>query len=76
MNARKHALTWVVETLMLFIIYSLVCYIMPDVLLYHLYTRHFGFVTELEWSGSYTLLLFIFSFLLNAVLIYLWALRK
>ncbi len=76
MNAKKHALTWIVETLMLFVIYSLVCYVMPDVFLYGLYTRHFGFVTELEWSENYTLLLFIFSFFLNVVLIYLWALRK
>ncbi|MGM8752999.1 hypothetical protein ACS6JK_05195 [Enterobacter chuandaensis] len=76
MNAKKHTLTWVVETLMLFVIYSLVCYFMPDVLLYHLFTSHFGFMTELEWSESYTLLLFILSFLLNTMLIYLWALRK
>ena len=76
MNAIKHALTWVVQTLMLLVIYSLLCYFLPDVFLYHLYTRQFGFVTELEWSESYTLFLFIVSFLFNAILIYLWALRK
>lgn len=76
MNAIKHALNWVVQTLMLLVIYSLLCYFLPDVFLYHLYTRHFGFVTELEWSENYTLFLFIVSFLFNAILIYLWALRK
>ncbi len=76
MNAKKHVLTWIVETLMLFVIYSLFCYIMPDVKLYQLYTSYFGFVTELEWSENYTTLLFILSFLLNAVLIYVWAIRK
>lgn len=49
---------------------------MPDVLLYDMYTRNFGFVTELDWSEYYTLVLFIFSFLFNALLIYGWALKK
>lgn len=73
MNARKHAVTWIIETLMLFFIYSLLCYLLPDVFLYHLYTRNFGFMTELDWNDDYTLVLFILAFIINAMLIYFWA---
>jgi len=62
MNAKKIALVWIVETLIFYLIYTFMCYIMPDVLLYDMYTRNFGFVTELDWSEYYTLVLFIFSF--------------
>lgn len=71
MNAKHHALIWALETLMFFAIYSLLCFLSPDILLYNLYTEKFGFVTELEWSDNYTLVLFIISFLINVCVIYL-----
>ncbi len=76
MNAKRHVFIWVVETLMLFGIYTVLCFFMPDVWLYHFYTRHFGFITELEWSDNYTFILFIASFLLNIIVIYLFVHRK
>ena len=76
MNTKKHVCIWLVETLMLFGIYSILCFFMPDVWLYHFYTRNFGFVTELEWSDNYTLVLFIASFFLNIICIYLFTNRK
>ncbi|CZV78582.1 Uncharacterised protein [Enterobacter cloacae] len=76
MSAKKRAFTWIVETMMLFVIYSALCYFLPDIELYHFYTSHFGFVTELTWNEHYTLILFILSFFFNALLIYLWALKK
>lgn len=76
MNAKKHTMIWMGETLMLFAVYSALCYFLPDVLFYQLYTRHFGFVTELEWSENYTSLLFVLSFILNAVIIYIVARRR
>lgn len=76
MSAKKHALRWIAETMMLFVIYTLLCYFLPDVLLYHLYTRNFSFVTELDWNDNYTTILFILSFFINALLIYLRALYK
>lgn len=76
MNPKKHACIWLIETLMLFGIYSILCFFMPDVWLYHFYTRNFGFVTELEWSDNYTLVLFIASFFLNIICIYLFTNRK
>jgi hypothetical protein len=76
MSAKKHALRWIAETMMLFVIYTLLCYFLPDVLLYHLYTRNFGFVTELDWNDNYTTILFILSFIINALLIYLCGLYK
>lgn len=71
MNAKYHAFIWVLETLMFFAVYSLLCFLSPDILLYDLYTEKFGFVTELEWSDNYTLLLFMISFVINTCIIYL-----
>jgi hypothetical protein len=76
MNAKTRVLTWIVETIMLFIVYSALCYLLPDVELYDLYTRNFGFITELAWNENYTLVLFIASIFINTLLIYLWALKK
>lgn len=76
MNPKNHVCIWLVETLMLFGIYSILCFFMPDVWLYHFYTRNFGFITELEWSDNYTLVLFIASLFLNVIIIYLLAHRK
>lgn len=52
MSAKKRAFTWIVETMMLFVIYSALCYFLPDIELYHFYTSHFGFVTELTWNEN------------------------
>ena len=70
MNARKHVFNWIAETLMFFGIYSILCFFMPDVWLYHYYTRNFEFITEMEWSDNYIFVLFIVSFLLNIIVIY------
>lgn len=70
MSAKAQAVRWIIQTLMFFAIYSLLCAISPDVALYNLYTANFGFVTELEWSENYTLVLFVLSFFINAALVY------
>jgi len=79
MKPLKSVLIWVAQLITLFFIYSLLCYMLPDLEIYSLYVEKYGFVMEENWLDVYTLIIFSVSFVLTTLLIWLvsrWYYKK
>lgn len=62
---------WLLELLSLSVIYSLLCYVMPDEALFLWYEDRYGMVMENQWYDAYTLILMLIAIFINCVLIWL-----
>lgn len=70
MSPIKHVFVWLIELFSLSILYSLLCYFIPDEALLSWYDERYGMVMENQWYGWYTLILMIIAVLINCGLIW------
>ncbi len=73
MKPSTSVVIWLTELALLCLVYSFICFFMPDVWLYDIYTDTFGFLTEAQWYDRYIFALSILSLLLTTLLIWLFA---
>jgi hypothetical protein len=62
---------WLAELATLFLIYSSLCYVLPDMDIYSMYVEKFGFVIEEDWLDAYTLAIFTLSLTITSLLIWI-----
>lgn len=73
MKPSTSVVIWIMEIALLFLVYSLICIVMPDIYLYDIYTDKFGFLTEAQWHDRYIFSLSVLSLFLTTFLIWLIA---
>ncbi len=71
MKPIHYVFIWLLELLSLSVIYSLLCYVMPDESLFLWYEERYGMVMENQWYDAYTLILMLIAIFINCVLIWL-----
>ncbi|WP_029590422.1 hypothetical protein [Franconibacter pulveris] len=71
MKPIHYVFIWLLELLSLSVIYSLLCYVMPDESLFLWYEERYGMVMENQWYDAYTLILMLVAIFINCVLIWL-----
>ena len=64
---------WLTELFTVSVIYSVICFFMPDEAIFNWYEEKYGFVIETKWYNWYTLILYIASIALTSGLIWLTA---
>lgn len=70
MKPIRHVFLWLIELLSLAVIYSLLCYFVPDEALFSWYENKYGFVMENQWYNWFTTILMIVAVLFNCILIF------
>jgi hypothetical protein len=70
MSPLNHVISWLIELFSLAIIYSVLCYILPDRDLLFWYADKYGYGSEAEWYNGYTFLLMLASVFINCIIIW------
>jgi len=70
MKPVNHVITWLLELFSLMVLFSLLCYFVPEEQLFWMYVDSYGFVAEVTWKDGYSLVLLVIAVLMNCGLIW------
>ncbi|TDN57664.1 hypothetical protein EC847_107148 [Scandinavium goeteborgense] len=71
MKPLNYIITWLLELLSLSIIFSILCFIVPDEEIFSRYEDKYGMMAENEWYDGYTMILMLVAIFLNCLLIWI-----
>jgi len=63
-------ITWLIELLSLSIIFTILCFIVPDEEIFSWYEDKYGMMAENHWYDGYTTILMLVAICLNCILIW------